>query len=146
MTVSKQEANKPKCLEGTRVELLQKIREWAKSSDSPNIFLLTGALGAGKSTVARTIAEEFEEQGKLGCYIYFERGKADSSVITSTVIQTIAYNLARKSSIIAKYILKATTSDEYLIFPSTDILFQDLLNNPLRSVVQGNVFDPILFV
>ena len=146
MTVSEQEANKPKCLEGTRVDLLQKIREWAKSSDSPNIFLLTGALGTGKSTVARTIAEEFEEQGKLGCYIYFERGKADSSVITSTVIQTIAYNLARKSSIIAKYIMKVTTSNEYSIFPSTDILFQDLLNNPLRSAVQGNVFDPILVV
>ena len=146
MTVSEQEANQPKCLDGTRVELLQKIREWAKSSDSPNIFLLTGALGAGKSTVARTIAEEFKEQRRLGCYICFEGGKADSSVITSTVIQTIAYNLARKSSIIAKNVLKATTSYRHSNFPSTDILFRYLLDGPLRSVLQGGVFDSILIV
>ena len=121
-----QEANRPKCLRGTRVDLLQKIREWASASDRPNIFLLTGALGAGKSTVARTIAEEFKEQRRLGCYICFEGGKADSSVITSTVIQTIAYNLARKSSIIAKNVLKATTSYRHSNLPSTDILFRYL--------------------
>ena len=110
MTVPEQEANRPKCLDGTRVDILQRIREWASSSDSPNIFLLTGIAGTGKSTVARTIAEEFKEKKKLGCYIFFERGKTDSSTITSTVIRTIAYHLARNNPIVAQFIWEATPS------------------------------------
>ena len=65
MTVPEQEANRPKCLDGTRVDLLQQIREWASSSDSPNIFLLTGIAGTGKSTIARTVAEEFKTKKSL---------------------------------------------------------------------------------
>ena len=94
MTVPEQEANRPKCLDGTRVELLQRIREWASSSDSPNIFLLTGIAGTGKSTIARTVAEEFKTKRNFGCYIFFERGKTDSSTITS-----ILYGLQQQSGI-----------------------------------------------
>ena len=137
MTVSEQEATRPKCLEGTRVDLLQQIREWASSSDSPNIFLLTGIAGTGKSTVARTIAEEFKKEKKLGCYIFFERGKTDSSTITSTVIRTIAYHLARNNPVVAKFIWEATTMTEWSSFPSTNILFQELLYDPLPKAVQS---------
>ncbi|PAV14870.1 vegetative incompatibility HET-E-1 [Pyrrhoderma noxium] len=55
--VTEQEANRPKCLKGTRVDLLQQIRIWAQRTDFPNVFTLTGKAGTGKSTVARTIAE-----------------------------------------------------------------------------------------
>ena len=65
MTVPEQEANRSKCLDGTRVDLLQRIREWASSSDSPNIFLLTRIAGTGKSTIARTVAEEFKTKKSL---------------------------------------------------------------------------------
>ncbi|PAV19331.1 nucleotide-binding-oligomerization-domain like receptor [Pyrrhoderma noxium] len=139
MTVPEQEANRPKCLDGTRVDLLQKIREWASSSDSPNIFLLIGIAGTGKSTVARTIAEQFEKEGRLGCYIYFERGKTDPSTITSTVIRTIAYHLARNNSIVAKSISEVTNSDRLSTFPSINILFQDLLHDPLLKGVSGQI-------
>ena len=139
MTVPEQEANRPKCLDGTRVDLLQRIREWASSSDSPNIFLLTGIAGTGKSTVARTVAEEFKRKGRLGCYIFFERGKTDSSTITSSVIRTIAYNLARNNPVVAQCIWEATVMAEWSTFPSTSILFQELLHDPLLKAVQSGV-------
>ena len=146
MTVSEQEANRPKCLDGTRVDLLQKIRIWASATDSPNIFLLTGIAGTGKSTVARTIAEQFEKEGRLGCYIFFERGKTDSSTITSTVIRTIAYHLARNNPVVAKFIWEAAVMAEWSSFPSTNILFQELLYNPLPKAVQIGAPSPILVV
>ena len=121
MTVPGQEANRPKCLDGTRVDLLQKIREWASSSDSPSIFLLIGIAGTGKSTVARTVAEQFKKERELGCYIFFERGKTDSSTITSSVIRTIAFNLAKNGSVIAESILEASIGDGWSDFPSTDV-------------------------
>ena len=146
MTVPEQEANRPKCLDGTRVDLLQRIREWASSSDSPNIFLLTGIAGTGKSTVARTVAEEFKTKKKLGCYIFFERGKTYSSTITSSVIRTIAYYLARNNPVVAQCIWEATVMAEWSSFPSTNILFQDLLHDPLPKAVQLGASNLILVV
>ena len=70
MTVTEQEANRPKCLQDTRVDLLREIRSWAVVTDRPNIFLLIGAAGTGKSTVARTIAEEFEIEGRKTWMLY----------------------------------------------------------------------------
>ena len=95
ITVPEQEANRHKCLDGTRVDLLQQIREWASSSDSPNIFLLTGIAGTGKSTIARTIAEEFETKKNLGCYIFFERGqiRVRSQAVSSAQLLTISQGI-----------------------------------------------------
>ena len=146
MTVTEQEANRPKCLKGTRVALLQRIRSWAESSDSPNIFLLTGGAGTGKSTVARTIAEEFERKGRLGCYIFFERDKTNSSTITNTVIRTIAYNLAKKSSVIAGLLSVVVTNDAESNFASTEITFKNVLRDPLLSAVEKGLYGPILIV
>ena len=96
--------------------------------------------------MARTIAEEFEKEGRLGCYIFFERGKTDSSTITSTVIRTIAYHLARNNPIVAKSILEVADTDKWSSFPSTNILFQELLYNPLPKAVQIGAPSPILVV
>ena len=147
MTVPEQEANRPKCLQDTRVDLLREIRSWATVTDKPNIFLLTGAAGTGKSTVARTIAEEFEIEGKLGCYIFFQKGKTDSegSSITSIVIRTIAYNLAKTNSLIAQRITAAVTNDLESSFASTEIIFKKLLYDPLLLIENG-IHDPVLIV
>ena len=52
-------------MKGTRVDIIRQIQLWAESPDSPNILLLTGSAGTGKSTITRTIAEELEKEGKL---------------------------------------------------------------------------------
>ena len=141
-----QEANRPKCLKGTRVDLLQQIRTWAQRTEYPNVFLLTGGAGTGKSTVARTIAEEFKAGKSLGCYIFFERGKTDSLSITNTVIKTIAYHLACHYSVIAETLSNLIKDDQELSFPSSDILFDSLLYNPLHSISTEYISNPILVV
>ena len=141
-----QEANRPKCLKGTREDLLQQIRTWAQRIDPPNVILLTGGAGTGKSTVARTIGEEFEAGKSLGCYIFFERGKTDSMSITNTVIKTIAYHLACHNSAIAELLSNVIKDDHELSFPSTNILFDRLLHDPLHSVSIPHERTPILIV
>ena len=138
-----QEANRPKCLKGTRVDLLQQIRTWAQRVDPPNIFVLTGGAGTGKSTVARTIAEEFEAGKSLGCYIFFERGKTDSITITSTVIKTIAYRLACHIPDFKESLWDTTKDDHELHFSSTEILFKCLLHEPLHSKSISHISEPI---
>ena len=138
-----QEADRPRCLKGTRVDLLQQIRTWARRVDPPNIFVLTGGAGTGKSTVARTIAEEFKSSKSLGCYIFFERGKTDSMTITNTVIKTIAYHLACHIPAFKESLWDTTKDDHELHFSSTEILFKCLLHEPLHSKSISHISEPI---
>jgi len=51
------------CTEGTRVDILERIYLWAldPSSDSPHVFWLTGQAGSGKSTIAYTVTDHFDD-------------------------------------------------------------------------------------
>ncbi|KAG6805934.1 hypothetical protein H0H92_013357, partial [Tricholoma furcatifolium] len=51
------------CLEGTRISLLKRIREWALHPSGERTLFLTGAAGMGKSAIAHTIARNLEAAG-----------------------------------------------------------------------------------
>ena len=135
------EANRSKCMEGTRVQVLRKINSWVRDTSSPSIFLLTGGAGTGKSTIARTIAQEYEDKGELGAYMFFIRGKtgpkAMSTTITNMVIQTVTYKLARHNPQIAELIYAEIGNDKGPEFPSSETLFNKLLCNPLHSLMSN---------
>ena len=59
---------RPTCFEGTRSAVLTEIYSWYGSSHDgqPQIYVLDGLAGIGKSTVARTVAEE-AEIGRASC-------------------------------------------------------------------------------
>lgn len=71
--------HEPECLENTRVELLEKIYDWANGHDERSIFWLSGWAGTGKSTIARTVARTFSElePNRLGASFFFLRGGGD---------------------------------------------------------------------
>jgi len=69
--------HEPTCLPDTRVDLLQEIYNWADRHDERFIFWLNGLAGTGKSTIARTIARRYFEQGRLGASFFFSRGGGD---------------------------------------------------------------------
>ncbi|EJP61379.1 WD40 repeat-like domain-containing protein [Beauveria bassiana ARSEF 2860] len=61
------------CLADTRIELLQQITDWAKDKNAEPIFWLNGMAGTGKSTISRTIARSFSENGQLGASFFFKK-------------------------------------------------------------------------
>src|SRR4051794_3002651 len=67
------------CIPGTRVDILQRIATWSKSSSGAYTFWLSGMAGTGKSTIARTIARELQAQNCLGASFFFSRGGGDLS-------------------------------------------------------------------
>ena len=147
------EADRSKCMEGTRVQVLDTINSWVRNTSFPNIFLLTGGAGTGKSTIARTIAQEYERKGTLGAYMFFIRGKTDpkatSTTITSMVLRTVAYKLAHRIPRIAELIYAEIGDDIESRFPSSEILFDKLLHKPLHSLMNTEntkVDAPILVV
>src|SRR6266478_1573110 len=59
--------------------LLKEAEEWILALDKPGpeIFLLSGLAGTGKSTVAQTIAERADNLHLLGASFFFSRDEAD---------------------------------------------------------------------
>ncbi|KAL5596984.1 uncharacterized protein BROUX77_006932 [Berkeleyomyces rouxiae] len=56
-----QDEKNPTCLKNTRVEALEAIREWTNDSSAKSIFWLNGMAGTGKSTICRTICQQFQK-------------------------------------------------------------------------------------
>ncbi|GAM42231.1 WD repeat protein [Talaromyces pinophilus] len=65
------------CLQGTREDLLHKVKEWAVLPEGKSMFWLNGLAGTGKSTISRTVARNFQKQGLLGASFLFKRGEGD---------------------------------------------------------------------
>lgn len=79
------------CLDGTREDVFDEVKEWAGSEECA-IFWLYGAAGSGKSSVSASVAHKFKKSlgGSFVC-------KRDSPVLRDAhrVLPTIAYRLAK---------------------------------------------------
>ena len=132
--------DRPHCLENTRVSIRKEIDDWVWGTTFPNVFLLLGGAGTGKSTISTTIAEEYRRNKSLGCHLFFLRGKSDPT----TVIRTIAYNLAVYNQNIAECIDNALKDKGELTSATLDTQFNTFLFTPLH---QSHVIsNPILIV
>ena len=63
-------------------------------SPNPNILWLVGVAGAGKSTIATTIASRFLALRRRGAFLHFDRNDPVNSS-PDAVIRTLSYQLAR---------------------------------------------------
>lgn len=121
------------CLEGTRKDILDQIRGWAKDLGAPNILWISGYPGVGKSAIAATIVEEWRSSNRLGSSFLFQRERA--SVMTpNTLWRTVAYDLAQRYSGIREHLLTALNKNKNLPATSNvDALFHELIYEPLLN-------------
>ncbi|PAV21526.1 nucleotide-binding-oligomerization-domain like receptor [Pyrrhoderma noxium] len=133
--------NRPQCLEDTRLQTLQSIDEWVNARWYPNVLLLIGAAGMGKSTIATTVAGKYQRSKQLGCHIFFLRGSSDPG----NVIESIAYSLSVYSQTIAKSLVKQMEGSGDLGPSNLKTKFDILIRDSLSSVA-ADVSSPILIV
>ncbi|KAF9508538.1 hypothetical protein BS47DRAFT_1488334 [Hydnum rufescens UP504] len=84
------------CLEGTRVAVLEEILTWLESpnGERPPVYWLNGLAGIGKSTIAKTVADQAQEKGMLGATFFFSR--SDKPLRDpGLVLPTLAFQLAQ---------------------------------------------------
>ncbi len=82
-----------RCHPDTRVGLLHQIREWAKDRQGKCIFWLNGMAGTGKSTISRTVAHSFANDGQLGASFFFKRGEGErgnAKCLSSSLFHSLA--------------------------------------------------------
>ena len=107
----------------------------------PNVLLLIGAAGTGKSTIATTVAGKYQRSKQLGCQIFFLRGSSDPG----NVIESIAYSLAVYSQPIAESLVKQMKGSGDLGPSNLKTKFDILIRDSLSSVAT-DIGSPILIV
>ncbi|KAF3277773.1 hypothetical protein TWF970_005026 [Orbilia oligospora] len=133
-----------RCLPDTRVELRNQILEWSEEPSSPPIFWLNGMAGTGKSTVARTIAEEFENKGQLAASFFFSRSGGNLSH-AGEFVTTIAVQLANRSKPLKNYICEAVEADRSIASQTLRTQWKQLVLLPVSKLNQSTP-RPFLFV
>ena len=107
----------------------------------PNVLLLVGGAGTGKSTIATTVAGRYQRRSQLGCHIFFLRGSSDPG----NVLESIVYSLAVYSQPIAESLVKQLGGSGDLgpsnLKTKFDILIRDTL-----SAVAANVDSSIVII
>ena len=122
-----------RCHEKTRVELLENIRSWANNANGESIFWLKGMAGTGKSTISSNLAQEYNDQDKLGGSFFFKRGEGDREN-ASKFFSTIVRQLVKSLPFIAPKVQKALDDDPAIASKTMKEQFEKLFLQPLIEV------------
>ncbi|KAI9831153.1 MAG: hypothetical protein M1819_005241 [Sarea resinae] len=135
----------PLCYSNTRSEVRNEIMRWAEGQDERCIFWLHGSAGAGKSTIARTIARKYYDQNRLGASFFFSRGTVDRSH-TEKFFTTIAMQLASISSSLEERIRTVASKHTDISDRSLAEQWKLLILQPLSSLMADSCRSPLILV
>ncbi|EIW73967.1 hypothetical protein CONPUDRAFT_113946, partial [Coniophora puteana RWD-64-598 SS2] len=122
------------CLEGTRVDLLQHLKDLVDDGRRKVVWV-SGESGSGKSTVAHTLADGLRAEGKLVGTFFFSRKHTKRSTF-NYVLLTLAYQIGLHHPIARETIVKAISDDPALLSPdkSRHDLLVKLIMEPMREL------------
>jgi hypothetical protein len=123
--------------------LQQQIHNWIDGGDEHTIFWLNGLAGTGKSTIARTIAYNCFQQGRLGASFFFSRGGGDISH-AGKFFTTIAAQLSEESQYLKRCIYDAIKENKSIATQSYANQWRQLIFGPLSKLDRG--YRPFSFV
>ncbi|KAJ5175634.1 Vegetative incompatibility protein HET-E-1 [Penicillium canariense] len=122
-----------RCHPETRVALLQNILDWVGDPQGRCVFWLNGMAGTGKSTISRTVAQSFAENGILGASFFFKRGEQNRGN-ADRLFTTISSQLVTNEPSLAPSIAAAMKADPTLTSKSLTEQFRELVVKPLDAL------------
>jgi hypothetical protein len=127
------------CLANTRVDLLNRVYNWADGEGEQYIFWLSGLAGTGKTTVARSVARWYHTKQLLGASFFFSRGGGDVGRV-GRFVTSIAVQLARSVSGVRRHISNALLQRPEIISQSLRDQWQYLVLEPLSKLKGPAIF------
>ncbi|TFK35835.1 hypothetical protein BDQ12DRAFT_564124, partial [Crucibulum laeve] len=124
-----------RCYPGTRLKVIANIEKWIKDGGDRPVLWLNGPAGSGKSAIAQTIAELYNQQ--ICASFFFLRGGGQRSRI-QLLIPTLVHQITL-SMPITKEIIQNVLEQEPYIYHQQALQHQleKLLINPVRAARKG---------
>ncbi|KAF9443964.1 hypothetical protein P691DRAFT_787315 [Macrolepiota fuliginosa MF-IS2] len=138
----------PRCHPSTRKSLKERVTKWGMGDGSDRRMLwLLGFAAVGKSAIAQTIAEEFQEAGRLGASFFFSRPNHLND--PDAVIPTLVYQLAIKVPGYKNIITRRLADDPRILKKNRHKQFWELIIEPfhiLMTQYPHTVPQPLLII
>ncbi|KAF2177952.1 putative WD-repeat protein [Zopfia rhizophila CBS 207.26] len=129
--------NASNCIQNTRVDLLQEIREWVDGGDKRPIYWLRGLAGTGKSTIARTVAHHFHDRRRLAASFFFSRDIGGDVRHARKFFTSIASQLAQASELLGDHICDAIKRNSDIVNRAPWEQWRQLVLEPLSKLKCG---------
>ena len=134
------------CLPNTRMDILIEIFAWASMpTTKSNVYWLHGFPGAGKSTIATSVADIFRDLRRLGALTFFTRGMAARND-PALLIRTLAYQLGEFDHRISNAVARVIEEVPSIRQAPLRWQFQKLLVEPFVTLNDCLREGPILIV
>ncbi|KAF8988266.1 hypothetical protein BDQ17DRAFT_1435096 [Cyathus striatus] len=127
----------PKCYPETQVAFINDIMSWVNSSNpKEKIMWMKGPVGAGKSSIAQSVAQRCKQERKLISSFLFSwtaRNRRDNG---DRLVPTIAYQLMITVLTIKKLLLEEFEHDPAILaYTQMEHQFQRLVMQPLLKIL-----------
>lgn len=120
------------CLPGTREPILQEIRRWhLDPNPDERVFWLCDEPGSGKSTVAATMCEEWDNaQAVFGRFFFSKNARQTSE--TDAFCSVVAEDIGSKNEVVMECVRNAKQKDTQLLERGLRYQFIKLVEEPLH--------------
>ena len=127
--------DRPKCHEDTRVAVLKRFTDWILGNlfGAACIMWLYGGAGAGKSTIAQTLAQWSAERSMLLGSFFFSRSDPRRSHHTS-LVPTFIYQAVVACPALKSHVFASIERDPLIFNKSIHFQFDTLLIRPLNAI------------
>ncbi|KAF9445633.1 hypothetical protein P691DRAFT_777432 [Macrolepiota fuliginosa MF-IS2] len=130
----------PRCHPGTRLSIVQRIRDWLQDINRPkNLLWLQGPAGVGKSAIIQTLAESESKSNGVSATLFFSalNGRNDPN----RVFTTLAYQLAVQDPSYRAYVVELMLWDPRALDKAMNEQFRKLFIEPFtrRGIGGGSM-------
>jgi hypothetical protein len=128
------------CSPGTRVALLDDLWSWVESpSRHPYVFWMNGLAGTGKSTLARSLCQRLEENGRLAASFFISRQQTERRD-SANIVRTLAHQIALRQRSFAQALCAELRERPMSSCRSLQKLITDLIVQPARAIDEAQSF------
>ncbi|KAB5593587.1 hypothetical protein CTheo_2976 [Ceratobasidium theobromae] len=127
------EISRRTCTEGTRTAIMSEMDDWSLDPNAPDLYLMSGMAGTGKTTIACSFSSRLEERKQLAASFFCTRTSPECRD-ASRIVPTIAYQLARYSTPFQSALCEVLGEDPDIGSKNIAKQFERLLKEPLMKV------------
>ena len=127
-------------MEGTRIQIVAELEEWAFDDAAPRVCWLNGMAGTGKTSIAHTLSEILDEKQMLGASFFCSRSASQQVRDASFIVPTVATKLSQASPLLRSALSQAMEDEPDVgSLYTLSMQFRLLLEEPIQRVIDLSI-------